>query len=67
MVQAHVAAKQVGLRLVVSCQLDMADFPPVLVYPTDRASYGCLCRLLTIGKAQAGKGKCHLLWEDIVA
>ncbi|MFH7812734.1 MULTISPECIES: error-prone DNA polymerase [Acetobacter] len=66
MVQAHVAAKQAGLRLVVGCRLDLADFPPVLVYPTDRAAYGRLCRLLTIGKARAGKGKCHLLWEDLV-
>lgn len=67
MVQAHVAAKEVGLRLVVGCRLDLADFPPVLVYPTDRAAYGRLCRLLSLGKARAGKGKCHLLWEDLVA
>ncbi|AHI24897.1 putative DNA polymerase III alpha subunit [Komagataeibacter xylinus E25] len=66
MVQAHVAAKEVGLRLVVGCRLDLADFPPVLVYPTDRAAYGRLCRLLTLGKARAGKGKCHLLREDLV-
>ncbi|WEQ55008.1 error-prone DNA polymerase [Komagataeibacter nataicola] len=66
MVQAHVAAKEVGLRLVVGCRLDLADFLPVLVYPTDRAAYGRLCRLLSLGKARAGKGKCHLLWEDLV-
>ncbi|MFT8958969.1 MAG: PHP domain-containing protein, partial [Gluconobacter oxydans] len=67
MVQAHVAAKEVGLRLVVGCRLDLADFPPVLVYPMDRAAYGRLCRLLSLGKARASKGKCHLLWEDLVA
>lgn len=67
MVQAHLAAKQVGLRLIVGCHLDLADFPPVLVYPTDRAAYGRLCRLLSLGKARAGKGKCHLLWADLVA
>lgn len=50
MVQAHVAAKEVGLRLVVGCRLDLADFPPVLVYPMDRAAYGRLCRLLSLGK-----------------
>ncbi|MBV1834117.1 error-prone DNA polymerase [Novacetimonas pomaceti] len=66
MVQAHVAAKETGIRLVVGCRLDLADFAPVLVYPTDRAAYGRLCRLLTLGKARAGKGKCHLLWEDLV-
>ncbi|GAA4489202.1 error-prone DNA polymerase [Gluconacetobacter asukensis] len=67
MVQAHVAAKEAGVRLVVGCRLDLADFSPVLVYPIDRAAYGRLCRLLTIGKARAGKGRCHLLWEDLVA
>ena len=66
MVQAHVAAKETGIRLVVGCRLDLADFLPVLVYPTDRAAYGRLCRLLSLGKARAGKGKCHLLWEDLV-
>ncbi|BAU39939.1 DNA polymerase III alpha subunit (plasmid) [Acetobacter pasteurianus NBRC 101655] len=66
MVQAHAAAKQVGLRLVIGCRLDLTDFPPVLVYPTNRVAYGRLCRLLTIGKARAGKGKCHLLWDDLV-
>ncbi|OUJ03408.1 hypothetical protein HK23_10705 [Acetobacter malorum] len=39
MVLAHVAAKEVGLRLVVGCRLDLADFPPVRVYPMDRAAY----------------------------
>ncbi|MBB2160576.1 error-prone DNA polymerase [Gluconacetobacter sacchari] len=67
MVQAHVAAKEAGVRLVVGCRLDLADFSPVLVYPTDRAAYGRLCRLLSLGKARAGKGGCHLLWEDLVA
>ena len=66
MVQAHVAAKVAGIRLVVGCRLDFADFPSVLAYPTHRAAYGRLCRLLTIGKARAGKGKCHLVWEDLV-
>uniref|UniRef100_UPI0038D22C4F PHP domain-containing protein n=1 Tax=Acetobacter cerevisiae TaxID=178900 RepID=UPI0038D22C4F len=67
MVQAYGAAKATGVRLVVGCRLDLADFPPVLVYPTDRAAYGRLCRLLSLGKARAGKGKCHLLWEDLIA
>jgi hypothetical protein len=39
----------------------------LLVYPTDRAAYGRLCRLLTIGKARAGKGKCSLFLDDVVA
>jgi error-prone DNA polymerase len=64
-VRAHEAAKVTGVRLVVGCRLDLTDFPSLLVYPTDRAAYGRLCRLLTLGKARAGKGKCTLSFQDV--
>ncbi|MGH2341506.1 error-prone DNA polymerase [Segnochrobactraceae bacterium EtOH-i3] len=64
-VRAHEAAKASGVRLVIGCRLDLTDFPPVLVYPTDRAAYGRLCRLLSRGKARAGKGQCHLERADL--
>ena len=64
-VRAHEAAKVTGVRLIVGCRLDLQDFPSVLVYPTDRASYSRLCRLLSIGKKRAGKGKCDLGFKDV--
>jgi error-prone DNA polymerase len=66
-VRAHVAARETGVRLVVGCRLDLDDGPSVAVYPTDRAAYGRLCRLLSCGKARAGKGACRLGWADLVA
>jgi len=63
-VRAHVAAKEAGIRLVVGCRLAL-DFS-VLVYPTDRAAYGRLCRLLTLGKRRATKGECDLGLYDLV-
>ncbi|MDO5371708.1 PHP domain-containing protein, partial [Paracoccus sp. (in: a-proteobacteria)] len=66
-VRAHEAAKATGVRLVVGCRLDLACGMSVLVYPTDRATYARLCRLLTLGKGRAGKGKCHLDWSDLAA
>jgi error-prone DNA polymerase len=65
MVRAHEAAKATGVRLIVGCRLDLLGGTSLLVYPTDRAAYGRLCRLLTIGKARAGKGACHLEWPDV--
>ncbi|HEV7247083.1 MAG TPA: error-prone DNA polymerase [Shinella sp.] len=65
-VQAHRAAKETGVRLVVGCRLDLVDGMSLIVYPTDRQAYARLCRLLTIGKKRAGKGKCHLDWSDVV-
>src|SRR2546423_8520326 len=66
-VRAHEAAKDAGVRLTVGCRLDLEDYPPLLVYPTDRKAYARLCRLLTLGKERAGKGKCQLFFSDVAA
>ena len=66
-VRAHEAAKTTGVRLVIGCRLDLSDDTSVLVYPTNRAAYARLCRLLSLGKKRAGKGKCDLAWADLVA
>ncbi len=64
-VRAWEAAKETGLRLVVGCRLDLADGMSILVYPTDRAAYSRLCRLLSLGKERGGKGKCILDLSDV--
>lgn len=66
-VRAFEAAKTTGVRLIVGCRLDLADGTSILVYPTDRAAYGRLCRLLSLGKKRGGKSKCMLEWADLVA
>jgi error-prone DNA polymerase len=64
-VQAYEASRQTGVRLVVGARVDLTDGASLLLYPMDRAGYGRLCRLLTLGKARAGKGGCALGWEDV--
>ncbi len=68
-VRAHVAAKDTGIQLLIGCRLVFTDpaQPSVLVYPTDLAAYGRLCRLLTVGKRRAPKGECHLTLDDLLA
>jgi error-prone DNA polymerase len=66
-VRAWEAAKNTGVRLVIGSRLDLADGTSLLVYPTDRAAYSRLCRLLNVGKGRGGKGKCLLAWEDMAA
>ena len=66
-VQAHAAAEERGSRLVVGCRLDLVDRPSLLCYPTDKAAYARLCRLLTHGKRRAEKGECRLAYADVVA
>ncbi len=65
--RAHARAAEVGIRLVVGCRLALRDGLPVLAYPMDRAAYGRLCRLLTLGKGRTGKGGCDIGWEDLLA
>lgn len=64
-VRALVASRASGVRLIIGCRLDLTDGNSMLVYPTDRASYGGLSRLLTLGKSRAGKGKCQIDWKDV--
>jgi error-prone DNA polymerase len=66
-VRAHVAAKATGVRLIVGCELVLRDGMTLVVLPTDRAAYGRLCRLLSLGKARAGKGECELDLADVAA
>jgi error-prone DNA polymerase len=66
-VRAHEAARATGLRLIVGCRIDLADGMSILVYPTHRAAYSRLCRLLSVGKKRGGKAKCILHWSDVIA
>src|SRR5207237_1161615 len=66
-VRAHHAAKTIGIRLVVGCRLDLRDGTSLLAFPEDRAAYGRLTRLLTLGKRLAPKGECQLDYADLVA
>jgi error-prone DNA polymerase len=66
-VRAHMAAKEAGLRLAVGARLVFADgTPDILAYPRDRAAWGRLTRLLSLGKLRAPKGDCSLGVTDLV-
>ena len=64
-VRAHEAAKQANIRLIVGCRIDLDDGTTILLYPTNRAAYSRLCRLLTLGKSRGGKARCDLGWDDL--
>ncbi|MGV8995590.1 MAG: error-prone DNA polymerase [Parvibaculaceae bacterium] len=65
-VRAHVAAKAAGIKLLVGTHLVMSDGFELIAYPQDRAAYGRLTQLLTLGNRRAGKGECHLTIEDVI-
>jgi len=66
-VRAHEAAKEHGLKLLIGAEILPADGPPIALYAMNRAGYGRLARLLTIGKLRATKGECELTVADVAA
>ncbi len=64
-VRAHVAAKQVGIKLVVGVRLVLADGFETLCFPENRIAYGQLCKLLSTGNLRGPKGACELHLADL--
>ena len=52
-------------RLIPAARLVPVDGLEITALPTDRAAWGRLCRLLTLGKRRAEKGACLLHKADI--
>jgi error-prone DNA polymerase len=71
-VRGHVAAKEVGIRFVVGARLDLqpqdqAPARSLLCFPTDRAAYGRLSQLISLGQRRTTKGQCTLLLDGVLA
>jgi error-prone DNA polymerase len=67
LVRGHLAAKAQGLRFLPAATLRLADGAAYLCYPTDRAAWGRLSRLLSRGKLAAPKGQCLIGRDDLLA
>jgi error-prone DNA polymerase len=65
-VRAYDEARKHSIKLLVGTRLVTVDGFEVLAYPTDRAAYGRLCRLITAGNLQAKKGECSLSFAQIL-
>lgn len=64
-VRAHAATRGQNIRILPACRLELLDGPPLLAYPTDKATYSRLSALLTTGNLKAEKGQCLLKREDV--
>ena len=66
-VRGHGMAKELGARYAIGSRLAFRDgTTDILAWPSDRAAYGNLCRLLTAGNRRAPKGECHLDLADLL-
>jgi len=65
--RAYLAARDASMRLIVGVRLDLTDAPSLICLSTDRAAYGRLSRLLTLGQRRATKGECKITLADVAA
>ena len=69
-VRAHLTKREhdLPLRYHPGARLVFADgTPDILAYPRDRAGWGRLTRLLTLGNLRGRKSECILTREDLIA
>ncbi|MGE5468247.1 MAG: error-prone DNA polymerase [Ignavibacteria bacterium] len=64
-VRAHVAAKEAGLKLIVGTELRLADGLRLVLLAQNRAGYGNLSALITLGRRRAEKGDYRLTRHDL--
>jgi len=64
-VRAHVAAKAVGLKLIVGTEITLADGMKLVLLAQNRAGYGNLSALITLGRRRAAKADFHLTRNDV--
>ncbi|MBC8049860.1 MAG: PHP domain-containing protein, partial [Chitinophagales bacterium] len=65
-VRGHTQAKANGIQFITGCRLILMNGVEIASLPKDRAAYGRLCRLLTIGNRRAPKSQCFLWVEDLL-
>jgi error-prone DNA polymerase len=64
-VRAHLAAKEAGLRLIVGTELRLACGMKLVLLAMNRAGYGNLSAVVTLGRRRAEKGSYKLTRGDI--
>jgi error-prone DNA polymerase len=64
-VRAHLAVKEVGLKLIVGTEIALADGLKLVLLAQNRAGYGNLSALVTLGRRRAEKGAYRLTRNDL--
>lgn len=66
-VRAHMAAKQLGFKLLVGAEFRLVCGTRFVAIAMDRRGYGRICRLISRGRRAAAKGSYRLSREDVQA
>ena len=62
---AESAESKQNFKLIIGAEVIFNDALPALLWATDRASYGRLSKLITVGRRRAPKAECWLSFDDL--
>ena len=66
-VRAHVKARELGIKLVLGSEVTVDDGSTIVLLATDRAAYGRLCSLVTVGRRRSPKGQSQVSWDEVAS
>ena len=55
-----------SFQYIVATEVHPTDAPPMVLWPTDRAAYGRMCRMISRGRMRCEKGSSELKWRDVI-
>ncbi len=64
-VRAHLAARELGLKLILGTELALAHGPRLVLLATERTAYADLAELITRGRRAARKGSYRITSADV--
>jgi len=64
-VEAHVASKEAGVKVIVGSEISIDDGSTVVLLATHRAGYANLCQLITAGRRRTEKGSSVVGWREV--
>ncbi len=64
-VEAHVKAKEAGVKLIVGSEISVDDGSTIVLLATNRSGYANLCRLITVGRRRSEKGSSSVGWREV--
>ncbi len=65
-VRAHLAARKVGLPLIIGSEFRLDHNLHLVLLATNRRSYGCLSALISLARSRAPKGKYRLQRDELL-
>ena len=64
-VEAHVKAKELGVKLIIGAEVTVDDGSSINLLCMNREGYAHLCSLLTLGRRRCPKGESRVKWKEV--